>query len=96
MSCYNNTVSKESKKLQRIFKGVANHRRIDILRLINRSPAITLHLIAEKLDCNFKTISEHTKKLVIAGLINKRYQGNSVIHTLSPYGKKMVKVLQLF
>jgi len=89
-------MSTKSKKLQRIFKGVANHRRIDILFLIKKSPEITLHEIAEKLNCNFKTISEHTKKLVTAGLVDKKYSGSCVTHKLSPYGKKMIKILQLF
>lgn len=88
--------SKSSRKYERIFKGVANHHRIDILLLVNKLPEITLQDIADKLRCNFKTISEHTKKLVTSGLIDKKYKGRAVTHSLSPYGKKMIKILQLF
>jgi len=87
---------KESKKLERIFKGVANHRRIEIIKLIEKEPGITLFAIARTLQCNFKTISEHTRRLVAAGLTNKQYRGNSVEHYLSPYGSKVIEFMKEF
>ncbi len=78
---------KTAKQLERHFKGVANHRRISILLLVRKNPAITLEQIAENLDCNIKTISEHTRRLVQAGLLNKNYTGRKVEHNISPYGK---------
>ncbi|KKT01250.1 MAG: hypothetical protein UV76_C0001G0008 [Candidatus Nomurabacteria bacterium GW2011_GWA2_43_15] len=51
---------KTAKQLERHFKGVANHRRIAILLLVAKNPSITLESISESLDCNIKTISEHT------------------------------------
>ncbi len=79
--------TKTAKQLERHFKGVANHWRIDILNLIAKNENVSLEGIAGRLNCNAKTISEHTKKLVQAGLINKHYQGRTVAHALSPYGK---------
>jgi len=87
---------KTAKQFERYFKGVANHRRIDILLLVSESPDITLEGIAERLDKNFKTISEHTRRLVQAGLLNKRYQGRNVVHSLSPYGEKFVEFIKTF
>jgi len=87
---------KESGKLERVFKGVSNHRRIDILFLIKKHPEISLFEIADHLKANRKTIAEHSRKLMIAGLINKRYKGKLRIHTLSPYGEKVVKILANF
>ena len=87
---------KTSKQLERYFKGAANHRRLDILRLIAKRQGLTLEEIAEVLNCNFKTISEHTRRLVQAGLLNKKYQGRSVIHSLSPYGKMFIKFMKKF
>ena len=58
---------KNSKQLERHIKGIANHRRIDILFLISKSRGIMLDEIARTLDCNFKTISGHTLKLVNSG-----------------------------
>jgi len=91
-----NQKKKNSKQLERHFKGVANHYRIDILLLIARVPNITLDEITQKLNGNTKTISEHTRRLVGAGLVNKQYKGRTVMHTLSPYGKKIHTFLKTF
>jgi len=82
--------------MERHFKGVANHRRIDILLLVSQNDSLTVEEIANSLNCNFKTISEHTRRLAHAGLINKEYRGRSVIHTLSPYGKIFSSFLKTF
>ncbi len=88
---------KTSKQLERYFKGVSNHHRIDILKLLNKNKnGMTLFQISDELDCNFKTMSEHTKRLVQAGLLNKKYLGSNVIHTLSPYGKKFINFMKGF
>ncbi|TSD02407.1 MAG: hypothetical protein Athens071424_103 [Parcubacteria group bacterium Athens0714_24] len=87
---------KTSKQVERHLKGVANHRRIDILILVGESRGITLEKIAENLDGNIKTISEHTRRLVHAGLLNKKYQGRNVIHTLSPYGEIISRFIKTF
>ena len=84
-------------QLERNFKGVANHRRIEVLLLVSKQDSISLIGIAKALKCNFKTLSEHTKKLVQAGLLDKRYTGDGTVrHSLSPYGKKFVKFIELF
>ena len=87
---------KTAKQLERHFKGVANHHRIEILLLVSENPHITVEGITEKLNKNFKTISEHTRRLVQAGLLNKKYQGRSVTHSLSPYGEKFLKFIKTF
>ena len=87
---------KTAKQLERYFKGTANHRRIEILLLVAKEEGITLEKIAENLNCNFKTISDHTRRLAQAGLLNKKYSGRSVNHSLSPYGKEFVKFIKTF
>jgi DNA-binding MarR family transcriptional regulator len=87
---------KTAKQLERYFKGVANHRRLTILLLIADNEGIILEKIAETLHCNIKTVAEHTRRLVQAGLVNKKYQGRAVAHSLSPYGKKFVRFIQTF
>lgn len=87
---------KTAKQLERYFKGAANHRRLEILRLVEKHDGATLEQIAEILDCNIKTISEHTRRLVQAGLVNKQYRGRQVAHSLSPYGKKFVNFMTTF
>jgi len=88
--------SKNIRTLERVFKGAANHWRIKILFLISEKPGISLDDIVSKLKGVYPTISEHTKRLGIAGLINKNYRGKSVAHELSPFGKRMVKILKTF
>ena len=87
---------KTHKQLERYFKGAANHYRIALLCLIAVSDGITLEKIVEVLKCNIKTISEHTRRLAQAGLLNKTYRGRKVAHSLSPYGKKFFNFLKTF
>lgn len=87
---------KTGKQLERHFKGVANHRRIEILLLVRAHEGITVEDIAETLRANIKTVSEHTRRLVHAGLLNKEYQGRSVAHSLSPYGRTFVEFIRTF
>jgi DNA-binding MarR family transcriptional regulator len=87
---------KTAKQLERYFKGAANHRRLDILHLIDRNDGMILEKIADILGCNIKTVSEHTRRLVQAGLLNKKYHGREVKHSLSPYGKKFVAFSKTF
>ena len=82
--------------MERHLKGMANHYRIEILLLIATEDGVTLDGIIQGLDANPKTIGEHTRRLHIAGLVNKKYKGKFVEHTLSPYGKKFVDFLQSF
>src|SRR3989344_1730963 len=87
---------KTAKQMERHLKGVANHYRIEILLLIAKRDGITLDGIIETLGANGKTIGEHTRRLYQAGLLNKKYRGKFVEHTLSPYGKTFVRFLQSF
>ena len=77
-------------------KGVSNHYRIEILLLVAGKEGITLDNIVETIGANPKTIGEHTRRLVQAGLMNKKYRGKFVEHTLSPYGRTFVRFLKLF
>lgn len=87
---------KTTKQLERYFKGAANHRRLEILLFIEGHDEATLDTIARELGCNFKTISEHTQRLVRAGLLNKKYRGREVEHSLSPYGRSFVRFAKTF
>jgi DNA-binding MarR family transcriptional regulator len=87
---------KTSKQLERYFKGAANHRRIAILRAVEQNDGIAVEELAGALGANFKTISQHTRSLVQSGLLNKRYRGRQVAHSLSPYGKAFLKFMKSF
>lgn len=87
---------KTARQMERHLKGMANHYRIQILFLVAEHKGITLEDIVETLEANEKTIGEHTRRLYQAGLINKKYRGKFVEHTLSPYGKIFVSFLKSF
>lgn len=82
--------------MERHLKGMANHYRIEILLFLGGCEGVTLDDIIAAVGANPKTVGEHTRRLHHAGLINKKYRGKFVEHTLSPYGKTFVKFLKSF
>ena len=84
----------KTRHLERIVKGFANHRRIQIMDLISGSPELSLMDISAKLKLNIKTASEHIRRLAIAGLVLKRNRGVNVLHKLSPRGLVILKFLR--
>ena len=56
---------------------------------------LSVFATADELDTNFKTISEHLRRLTAAGLVTKRNIGNVVEHSLSPLGKSILKFLRI-
>ena len=82
------------RQLERIVKGFSNHRRIQILSLVHSSAELSVGEIAQKLKINFKTASEHIKRLAISGLMLKRNQGKNVRHKLSDRGVVILTFLR--
>jgi predicted transcriptional regulator len=80
--------------LERIVKGFSNHRRIEILDLLSRKPELSVWEIAEELGVNFKTISEHIRRLAQSGLVMKRSEASSVRHKLTPRAVLILKFLR--
>ena len=87
---------KTPRQLERYFKGAANHWRVAILFTVQENCEITLDGISKELGTDFKNISQHTHRLVRAGLLNKKYKGRQVIHSLSPYGERFIKFMTTF
>ena len=85
---------KNYKKLERVVKGFSNHRRIEILELIKKKPELSLADISDELKINFKTASEHIRRLAIAGLVIKRSEGPSVCHKITPTGSSILMFLR--
>lgn len=97
---YNKSVDMEEKKrgkyfkLERLVRGFANHRRVEILELLAKKPELSVFDIAKELGVNFKTISEHIRRLAVAGLVLKRSDGVSIRHKLSSLGANILKFLR--
>lgn len=86
---------KHPKELEKIIKGFANSWRIRILELIGTRENLTLLDIADELNINVKTASEHLRKLSIAGLVNKKYNGPTVEHTITNRGTIILKFCRI-
>lgn len=72
------------RKIERIVKGFASHRRLEILALLKRESELSVYEIAEKLKIGYENASDHVRKLAIAGFVIKRSDGWSVRHKLTP------------
>ena len=78
------------RKLERIVKGFANHRRIEIMDLLKREPELSVEDISERLNIGYENASDHIRKLAIAGLVLKRNEGSAVRHRLTPRAESIL------
>ncbi len=76
--------------LERIVKGFANHRRLEILDLLKREPELSVDEISERLKIGYENASDHVRKIAIAGLVMKRNAGPSVRHKLTQRGESVL------
>ena len=83
------------RKVERVVKGFANHRRLEILELLKKSPELSVDEIASSLKINMKTASEHTRRLAQAGLVLKRYEASFVRHKVTSRGLSILKFLRM-
>ena len=76
--------TKTYRQLERILKGFANHRRLEIMELLKKNPELSVDEIATRLKMGYENASDHIRKLTIAGLLMKRSDGPHVRHKLTP------------
>jgi predicted transcriptional regulator len=62
--------------------------------LLDAEPDLSLIEIAGKLNINFKTASEHVRRLALADLVTKRNHGAAVLHALTARGVLILKFLR--
>jgi predicted transcriptional regulator len=58
--------------------GLANHRRIEIIRVLQDRGTLCVNEVAVECGIDVATASEHAKRLHAAGLIKKRADGRRV------------------
>ncbi len=78
------------RQLERIAKGFANHRRLQIFELLHRQPELSVADIAERLKIGYENASDHIRKMAIAGLLLKRNRGPAVLHKLTPRAESIL------
>lgn len=84
-----------ARQLEKLVKGFANHRRIQMLIIIDKNPGISLYEIAQQAKISFRNASEHTRKLAAAELIIKKYKAQTVEHRLTDRGRKALKFCRI-
>ncbi|MBM4042668.1 MAG: hypothetical protein FJ290_29620 [Planctomycetes bacterium] len=82
------------RELERIVKGFANHRRIQIMRLLEERPDLSLGQVCASLRIGLKTGCEHVRRLAIPGLVAKRDHGRSVRICLTPLARDVLTFLR--
>ena len=85
---------RKPRQLERFVRGFANHRRIEIMELLDKSPELSVVEISDILKINYKTGADHVRRLAITGIIMKRNDNNSVRHALTQDGKSVLKFLR--
>ena len=71
------------RRLERIIKGFANHRRLEILALLRNKPELSVEDVARDLNLGYENASDHLRRMAIADLVLKRNDGPSVRHKLT-------------
>ena len=87
-------MKKNHRQLERIVRGFSNHRRIQIVELLDRKPELSVLEISDHVRSGFRAVSEHLRRLTIAGLIVKRSEGRAVRHRLTDRGGRVLEFLR--
>ena len=82
------------RRLETIIKGFANKRRILVLQYLGAHPEADLGEVANMIKLDITTVSEHVRKMAIAGLVMKRNEGSRVCHALTKRGKSVLMFLK--
>jgi DNA-binding transcriptional ArsR family regulator len=78
------------REVERIIKGAANHRRVEILELLSKKPELSVEEVSDQLRIGYQNASDHIRKMAIAGLVMKRSDGAAVRHKLTKRGEVML------
>jgi len=68
----------------KVFKAVANQRRLNILRLLMREGELPVSVVSKKISISFTSTSKHLLKLENVGLIRRRETKNWVYYSINP------------
>jgi len=85
---------KDSSHLAAIAKGFAHRHRVSMLKLLSKTSGLSVGELADVLGISFRSASEHSARLVAAGLITKAQSAQQVEHALTRQGKQVLKFLK--
>jgi predicted transcriptional regulator len=73
--------------------GLANHRRIEIVRLLMRGPTLCVNEVASECGIDQSTAVEHLHRLHQAGLVTKKSKGRRVLLSPTARAKAFIKAI---
>ncbi len=85
---------KNYRTLERLVRGFANHRRIQLMDVLKNTPEMSVDEISDSLNINYKTTSDHLRRLAIAGLVFKKSDSVSIRHKLTKRAEYVLKFLR--
>ncbi|MEK9182771.1 MAG: winged helix-turn-helix domain-containing protein [Patescibacteria group bacterium] len=88
-------MKKTNRELERIIKGFANHRRLQILALLKKEPELSVGEVAQKVKSDEKNISSHVNRMATSGLVMKRSDNKSVRLKLTKRGNNILTFVRM-
>lgn len=80
-----------TKELEKILKAVANHRRLSILKYLQRTKKANVGDIADHLKLSFRSTSRHLAILKAVDLIDKEQKGVEMVYNLEQSLPSVIK-----
>lgn len=80
-------------RIERVVKGFASHRRIEILTILDATPNLDISELAIRCRAGFPAVAEHVRKMTVAGLIEKERDGVSIRLRLTERGEAALRMI---
>jgi DNA-binding MarR family transcriptional regulator len=75
--------------------GLANHRRIEIVRLLRQQPSLCVEEVARHCRVDQSTAVEHVRRLHEAGLVKKKSKGRRVLLSTTKRATTLLRTVDL-
>lgn len=80
----------------RLFKALANEKRLQILHLLIRRGPLTVGSISERLDFPIQTTSRHLSQLEKVGLVKTRQKRNWIYYQIAKESPQIIRKTLFF
>ena len=80
--------------LENLIKSFSHRSRIATIEALHDCADLSVSQLSSQLSIDYKTTSGHVRRLAVAGLVTKSYDGREVEHRLTPQGEKVYEFLQ--
>lgn len=76
--------------IEKVMKGMANKRRLQILVLLDEEGGLTLSDISERLNMGYLNVSDHARKMIASGLISRKNEGVTIHLSITTLGRNIL------